>query len=83
MYELGNPYFQKKIFSIIWDLVSDTKVASLNGHAEGASCVDLTSDQLRLWTGGLDNTVRSWDIRAYAEQSKYELDSQASPQSPI
>jgi WD40 repeat protein len=58
-------------------LVSETKVATLNGHAEGASCVDLSPDQNKLWTGGLDNTVRSWDIRENTELNKYQLDSQA------
>jgi WD40 repeat protein len=58
-------------------LVSDTKVATLIGHAEGATCVDLSPDQMKFWTGGLDNTVRSWDIRANTELNKYQLDSQA------
>ena len=30
-------------------------------HSDGASCVDFKSGQI--WTGGLDNTVKSWDIR--------------------
>ena len=33
------------------------------GHTDGASCIDLSPDGMKLWTGGLDNTVRSWDLR--------------------
>lgn len=33
------------------------------GHTDGASCIDISSDGTKLWTGGLDNTVRSWDLR--------------------
>ncbi|KAI1709278.1 protein groucho-2 [Ditylenchus destructor] len=61
---------------VIWDLVSETKVASLLGHQDGASCVDLASDGIKLWTGGLDSTVRSWDIRERTEIDKYVLESQ-------
>ena len=33
------------------------------GHTDGASCIDISPDGTKLWTGGLDNTVRSWDLR--------------------
>ena len=26
-------------------------------------CIDISPDGTKLWTGGLDNTVRSWDLR--------------------
>lgn len=61
---------------VIWDLVSETKVAALNGHVDGASCVDIFPQDMVLWTGGLDSTVRSWDIRERTELSKHELESQ-------
>ncbi|KAL3072706.1 hypothetical protein niasHS_017680 [Heterodera schachtii] len=61
---------------VIWDLQSEQKVAQLDGHTDGASCVDLNGDGLRLWTGGLDNTVRCWDIRERSELSKNVLESQ-------
>ena len=46
------------------------------GHTDGASCIDLTSDGLRVWTGGLDNTVRCWDVREGRQLQSYEFDSQ-------
>ena len=36
----------------------------------------LYSDGNKLWTGGLDNTVRSWDIRMGAQLQAYEFASQ-------
>lgn len=33
------------------------------GHTDGASCIDISPEGTKLWTGGLDNTVRSWDLR--------------------
>jgi groucho len=46
------------------------------GHTDGASCIDLTSDGLRVWTGGLDNTVRCWDVREGRQLQQYDFDSQ-------
>ena len=46
------------------------------GHTDGASCIDLTPDGLRVWTGGLDNTVRCWDVREGRQLQQFEFDSQ-------
>jgi WD40 repeat protein len=46
------------------------------GHTDGASCIDLTPDGSRVWTGGLDNTVRCWDVREGRQLQQYEFDSQ-------
>ncbi|KAL4608103.1 protein groucho-1-like [Arapaima gigas] len=47
----------------VWDLHNHTVVRQLQGHADRASCIDIASDGLTLWTGGLDSTVRCWDLR--------------------
>ncbi len=35
---------------------------TFQGHTDGASCIDISPDGTKLWTGGLDNTVRQWDL---------------------
>jgi groucho len=57
-------------------LVSNERIATLKGHEEGASCVDLSSDGRTLWTGGLDNAVCTWDIAEQKRIQKHDLDSQ-------
>uniref|UniRef100_A0A1I7YXU7 WD_REPEATS_REGION domain-containing protein n=1 Tax=Steinernema glaseri TaxID=37863 RepID=A0A1I7YXU7_9BILA len=60
---------------VVWDIHNQQKIKSLVGHNDGASCVDLSPDG-KLWTGGLDNTVRTWDLNEYAELKKYDFESQ-------
>lgn len=47
----------------VWDLQSQHLVNQLQGHTDGASCIDISPDGSKLWTGSLDNTVRCWDLR--------------------
>lgn len=47
----------------VWDLHNLSLIHRLSGHTDGASCIDMNSDGSHLWTGGLDKTVRCWDIR--------------------
>lgn len=46
------------------------------GHTDGASCIDISADGTKLWTGGLDNTVRSWDLREGRQLQQHDFGSQ-------
>ncbi|PAA66410.1 hypothetical protein BOX15_Mlig002486g1 [Macrostomum lignano] len=60
----------------VWDLQSQSLVRQFQGHTDGASCVDITPDGSRLWTGGLDNTVRCWDLRESRQLLQHDFSSQ-------
>lgn len=47
----------------VWDIHNQSIVHQFHGHVDGTSCVEITGDGNRLWTGGLDHKVRCWDIR--------------------
>lgn len=51
------------------------------GHTDGASCIDISDYGTRLWTGGLDNTVRCWDLREGRQLQQHDFSSQVRPQS--
>lgn len=46
------------------------------GHTDGASCIDIAPDGTKLWTGGLDNTVRLWDLREGRQLQQHDFTSQ-------
>ncbi|VUZ47763.1 unnamed protein product [Hymenolepis diminuta] len=52
----------------VWDLHNLSLIHRLSGHSDGASCIDMNTDGSTLWTGGLDKTVRCWDIRETRNQ---------------
>ncbi|XP_058061266.1 protein groucho isoform X1 [Anopheles bellator] len=60
----------------VWDLHNQTLVRQFQGHTDGASCIDICPDGSRLWTGGLDNTVRSWDLREGRQLQQHDFSSQ-------
>lgn len=60
----------------MWDLHNQTLVRQFQGHTDGASCIDISPDGCRLWTGGLDNTVRSWDLREGRQLQQHDFSSQ-------
>lgn len=35
----------------VWDLHNQTLVRQFQGHTDGASCIDISSDGTKLWTG--------------------------------
>ncbi|XP_046430483.1 protein groucho isoform X5 [Neodiprion pinetum] len=60
----------------VWDLHNQTLVRQFQGHTDGASCIDISTDGTKLWTGGLDNTVRSWDLREGRQLQQHDFTSQ-------
>ena len=57
-------------------MVSDFDCRQFQGHTDGASCIDISHDGTKLWTGGLDNTVRSWDLREGRQLQQHDFTSQ-------
>ncbi|XP_052100317.1 transducin-like enhancer protein 4 isoform X1 [Mytilus californianus] len=60
----------------VWDLHNQTLVRQFQGHTDGASCIDISPEGTKLWTGGLDNTVRSWDLREGRQLQQHDFSSQ-------
>ncbi|XP_063981921.1 protein groucho isoform X2 [Diachasmimorpha longicaudata] len=60
----------------VWDLQNNSLVRQFQGHTDGASCIDISADGGKLWTGGLDNTVRSWDLREGRQLQQHDFTSQ-------
>lgn len=60
----------------VWDIHNQQMVRQFQGHTDGASCIDLSPDGTKLWTGGLDNTVRSWDQREGKQLQLFDFNSQ-------
>lgn len=60
----------------MWDLHNQKLIQSFSGHSEGASCVELSADLTKVYSGGLDNTTRIWDISTGKELSKFSHSSQ-------
>jgi groucho len=60
----------------VWDLHNQKLVRQFQGHTDGASCIDISSEGTKLWTGGLDNTVRSWDLREGRQLHQVDFSSQ-------
>lgn len=48
----------------IYDVHNLQLIGRFQGHEDGASCIDISSDGNTLWTGGLDTTLKSWDLRS-------------------
>ncbi|KAI0217339.1 Transducin-like enhancer protein 3 [Massospora cicadina] len=68
---------------LVWDLVARKRIRSLVGHNLGVTCVDITPDGRKLVTGklhfyqlgGLDKTVRVWDLTTFTQISCCNLPS--------
>ncbi|PSN58266.1 Transducin-like enhancer protein 4 [Blattella germanica] len=66
----------------IWDLASPTPriKAELTSSAPACYALAISPDSkangTKLWTGGLDNTVRSWDLREGRQLQQHDFSSQ-------
>lgn len=60
----------------MWDLRTREMTRLLRGHTDGASCVDITPEGNKLWTGSLDATVRCWDLRDGRQIQQQDFNSQ-------
>ncbi|KAI9560285.1 hypothetical protein GHT06_014300 [Daphnia sinensis] len=60
----------------VWELHNQTLVRQVQGYTDGASCIDMSADGTRLWTGGLDQTVRSCDLREGRQLAQHDFASQ-------
>ncbi|OAF67354.1 hypothetical protein A3Q56_04929 [Intoshia linei] len=60
----------------VWDLASKSMVKEFEGHKDGVSCIDVSRDGNTIWTGGLDHTVRMWDIREGKQVEQFDFESQ-------
>lgn len=49
----------------VFDVHNKKLIKSFSAHTDGASCIDITPDGSRLVTGGLDCTVRIWDLKTF------------------
>lgn len=48
----------------------------LDGHVDGASCVDLSADGRQLLTGSLDGTLRLWDLSRHQQRASFAMPAQ-------
>uniref|UniRef100_A0A3P8UB43 TLE family member 2, transcriptional corepressor b n=1 Tax=Cynoglossus semilaevis TaxID=244447 RepID=A0A3P8UB43_CYNSE len=61
---------------VVWDLHNQTLVRQFQGHTDGASCIDISNDGTKLWTGGPDNTVRCSALREGRQLQQHDFTSQ-------
>ncbi|KAK9386577.1 WD40-repeat-containing domain protein [Lipomyces mesembrius] len=70
--EGGNQVFSAGIDEDIkvWDLRQRGVVYTLPGHADAVTSLNVSEDMQYLVSHSMDNTVRNWDIRPFAPESR-------------
>jgi transcription initiation factor TFIID subunit 5 len=54
---------------ILWDIGSGRLIKEMTGHGSTISSLTFSADSSILTSGGLDCTVRCWDVKGSAERS--------------
>ncbi|KAK7206144.1 WD repeat-containing protein [Myxozyma melibiosi] len=70
--EAGNQVFSAGIDHEIkvWDLRQKDVVYALSGHADAVTSLNVSEDMQFLVSHSMDQSVRTWDIRAFAPESR-------------
>jgi len=63
----------------LYDIHNLQLIGKWQGHEDGASCIDISSDGNTIWTGGLDTTLKQWDLssnkivgeKSYVSKTKF------------
>lgn len=63
----------------LYDIHNLQLIGKWQGHEDGASCIDISSDGNTIWTGGLDTTLKQWDLssnkivgeKSYVNKTKF------------
>ena len=63
----------------LWDLGSGRRIKSMHGHNSFISSLEFSQDGSLLASGGIDDSVRLWDVKR-ADTHEIKMDSQISDQ---
>lgn len=66
----------------LWHLALQRPLAALEGHTAGVMSLRFSSDAGTLYSASLDATVRRWNLRAYDEHIRGQVDAQLRRQAP-
>jgi ribosome assembly protein 4 len=57
----------------VWDLSSQTPVATLSGHESWVQCISWAPDMSFIVSGGMDKTVCVWDKSTFSSAAKKKV----------
>ncbi|KAG5669984.1 hypothetical protein PVAND_000272 [Polypedilum vanderplanki] len=59
----------------VYDLKSNILARRFEGHNDGVTSIGVNSDGTKFWTGSLDCTARSWDLRMTKQINQFDFQS--------